>query len=157
MKKIIKQNNTFPRDTSFLLNKIPVFTGDKFIFLEPKNSKISKKEFIYILLTTFKQVITKQSRTEKKMKTLEQIIVNLNDEELSFIKQELNSLKNNALAIDIFDANNIKDNFYEFEKSIDYLIKKFEFKIIKLRLYQKYTQLKLFDETEIKKDYYVLI
>ena len=91
------------------------------------------------------------------MKILEQIIVNLNDEELDFINQEVNSIKNSPLTIDILDTNSIKDNFNQFEKFIDYLIKKLEFKIIKLSFYQKYTQLKLFDETEIKKDYYVLI
>jgi len=157
MKKILKQNRNFPRDTSTLLKKIPVFTGEKFLFLEPKNTEISKKEFTYLFFTAFKQVINKQSQNIEKIEIIEQTINNLEKEELEIINQEIEMMEKNNNNTDILDTKLLRKNIDEFEKKLNSFMNKLEVKVVKLRHHKKSIQMTLFEEIETKKDYYLLI
>ncbi len=48
---ILEVNETFPRESELITDKIPAYTSKKLLFLESKGRKIGRREFIYLLLS----------------------------------------------------------------------------------------------------------
>ncbi len=48
---ILEANETFPRESELITDKIPAYTSKKLLFLESKGRNIGRREFIYLLLS----------------------------------------------------------------------------------------------------------
>ena len=119
---IFKINNRFPREFELLIDKIATYTGEKLLFLEPRNTKIGKKEFIYSLLSSLENVYLDLYDNDGDFSRVNKLIKDFYDNiknsysELNLIKECMNSLKLDSYFHTIFpfDINHeIPKNYYK--------------------------------------------
>lgn len=158
---IIKQNEKFPREKNWRYNKIPAFTGEKFVFLEPKNTNIGKIEFLYLLITALenaliKRIIQKKNDNKTFFQFLKKIEEQINDSQLNQIKKLLLKLNSEEFFEFFFHSEKKKKDFGDFFNFIKDLREKLELKLYKFDNQSKKKQMNL-QGKKIRKELYLLI
>ena len=157
---VLKFNRKFPRDLELNIEKIPTYTGKKFLILEPKNSKIGKREFLYLLVSSlenaYKNILLKNKNEKQRFLNFLKSINNKFDKnDFKIIKEVLVKYKMGAYYDYLFNSANNEHNYIKFNSVINEIKEKIELKLYKLPEYSHFNQSKL-NSKMIKNEYFLL-
>ena len=158
---ILKRNSKFPRETNLTINKIPIYTSDNFYFLEPKNTKIGKLEFLYLLMSAldnaYKDILNKK-KMRKSLYTnlLKKFYTQFEENDFYFIRETLEKLKFSDVFNKLFDTKIAFSSINDFHILVKSILKRLELKLVKIQHNDHLIQTNLIGK-QINKSYFLLI
>ena len=160
-KLILKQNSKFPRGSNLTINRIPIYSSDNFYFLEPKNTKVGKFEFLYLLVSaidnSYKDVLSKKEKGKKfYINLLKKFYIQFEENEFDFVKETLEKLKLSDNFNKLFNTDFIYNSTENFNILVTKILKKLDLKLVKFQNRDQFIQTDLIGKQVIK-NYFLLI
>ena len=152
---ILKQNNKFPRESNLTINRIPIYSSENFYFLEPKNTKVGKFEFLYLLASaidnSYIDVLNKKEKSKKfYIDLLKKFYTQFEENEIDFVKNSLEKLKLSDVFNKLFDTEIVYNSLENFNILVNNILKNLELKLVKFQNQEQLTQTDLIGKQVIK-------
>ncbi|MHA1249050.1 MAG: deazapurine DNA modification protein DpdA family protein [Candidatus Helarchaeota archaeon] len=158
---ILKLSIQNKKRSTIKIDIIPVYTGNKIIFLEPKCQNVDKFEFLYLFVSSIKNAFLDLSKKTRNylnifLKILREFYSSLDKKYLNIIYDVLSEFNLQFIFKNLIDFDFISNKIDEFLEKIDLIIEKLKLKLISFPINEEYKQLNLKGQ-KIENNKYLLI